>query len=104
MFAIKSIGKMTTSIGRTLLKSNLSSLSVANLMSSNSLSKSLQTSLGGVKGPLGAQSLLSTLSSLDVSGNKALAANPALRDAILALQKQAAAGNVKAVTSAYSKF
>ncbi|WP_179119610.1 hypothetical protein [Ensifer adhaerens] len=48
--------------------------------------------------------MLSKLSSLDVSGNKALAANPALRDAILALQKQAAAGNAKAVTNAYSKL
>ncbi|MEY9165914.1 hypothetical protein ABIE78_004033 [Sinorhizobium fredii] len=36
--------------------------------------------------------------------DKAIAANPVLRDAILALQKQAGAGNAKAVANAYSQF
>jgi hypothetical protein len=81
-------------------------LSKPNLTFASSLSKNLSSKSlpGTVQGQLGLGLLSSTLSSLDVSGNKTLAANPALRDAIVALQKQAVAGNAKAVTKAYLQF
>ncbi|WP_156134030.1 hypothetical protein [Ensifer sp. ZNC0028] len=104
VFAIKGIGKMITSIGGSMPKPPISSFSPTNLTSLNPLSKALSASLGGV-GPLATTpGLISRFSSLDLAGNKALAANPALRDALLGLQKQTAAGSAKAVTNAYSKF
>lgn len=94
------IGKAITSIAATK-NIPLQSISTAQL---NSMSKSLPNSLTGRSGLPGLGGLLSTFSATDLLGNKNITANPALRDALLALQKQAAAGNAKAAANAYSKF
>ncbi|WP_373414334.1 hypothetical protein [Ensifer aridi] len=94
MFGIKNIGKITGSIARTAVKPDLVALSTKSL-SSNLVSKTALNNLSNnpLVGGL-AQQLLS----------KTLAENPALRDALLALQKQTSAGSAKTVAKAYSQF
>ncbi|MCA1367472.1 hypothetical protein I6F15_08660 [Bradyrhizobium sp. BRP14] len=94
MFGIKSIGKITGSIARIALKPDLVALSTKSLYS-NPVSKTALKNLSN--NPLVdglAQQLLS----------KTVAENPALRDAILALQKQTGAASAKTVAKAYSQF
>ncbi|PDT79878.1 hypothetical protein [Sinorhizobium sp. BJ1] len=101
MFGIKSIAKINIgSIGRTIPAQDISKI---NLAFATSLSKNLPNNFSGALTKLLGTALLPKLSSLDPS-DKAIAANPVLRDAILALQKQAGAGNAKAVAKAYSQF
>ncbi|WP_065376861.1 hypothetical protein [Ensifer adhaerens] len=93
------IGKAISSIAVTK-KIPLQSISMAQL---NAV-KNLPSALTGRSGLPGLGGLLSTFSSADLLANKNITANPALRDALLALQKQAGNGNAKAVANAYSKF
>ncbi|MEI2300889.1 hypothetical protein [Ensifer sp. MJa1] len=94
------IGKAISSIAVTK-NIPLQSISMAQL---NSMSKSLPSALTGRSGLPGLGGLFSTFSAADLLANKNITANPALRDALLTLQKQGAAANVKAVANAYSKF
>jgi hypothetical protein len=97
---------MINGIAKALSSASLSkAANVAGLLSKSNLSLKLPNNLlGGLKGQVGADFLAKLTATLDAPGNKTLAANPAIRDVILALQKQTGAGNAKAVTNAYSKF
>lgn len=95
MFGIKSIAKINIgSIGRTITAQDISKINSA---FTTSLSKNLPNNFSGALTKLLGTALLDP-------SDKAIAANPVLRDAILALQKQAGAGNAKAVAKAYSQF